>query len=452
MDSTVGAGPGPSTRRARILARDARGASVVVNLDGVTGLWMGELETELGRDSSAPMPASAKRICATTQLKPIDRSAPPSTSYVPQLVLHAPSAPPESPAIVLSRHLGFNITFAAADPVPLGLNGDDASSEDAYAALINQLTLRLPSEHVRGELMRRVEATLAACGAPSIPSKWFRTRVESLFSKGKGKPPTVPGTSSLDAPTLSLVAVAAAAFAIGALSLLEEKDGERYSSPSDSSNSGTPHHGPDILDKRSTSVMQGTSPSPGVVFSPEVHASTPQSLYRLARLALQLHLDRHGQASYDPEFMYAYVLCARYLLLAKSRATRPARPSPDPCLPPEIPPLVGELVWHARVMGLGVDPDEFEEAGGPDPSTAPFGSSLAAVAGPLPPSVPSAHSSVSGAAGAGSERSRGKDRRVKREEDEQGPFGTGTGRQGSMTLFMKEIRRRLWWEVVWLDL
>lgn len=451
LDSSVGAGPGPSTRRARILARDARGASVVVNLDGVTGLWMGELESELGRDSSAPASSNVKRSNTATHLTPIDRRT--SAPYVPQLVLHNHAAPPESPAIVLSRHLGFNVSFAAADPVPLGLNGDDVSSEDTYAALISQLTFRLPTEQLRGELMHRLEETLAACGAPSLPSKWFRGRIESLFSKGKGSNTgSVPGLNSPDVPTLSLVAVAAAAFAIGASSLLEERENDSQPTPTNSSASGTPIYGSDIFDKdrRMASVLPVPSPSPGVASSPEIHPSTPRSLYRLARLALELHIERHGQASYDPEFIYAYVLSARYLLLAKSRANRPARPNADPCLPPEIPPLVGELVWHARIMGLGVDPDDFEEGSPPDPIAPSLSSSFSAITGMLP--VSSVASSYSGRSGGGSERSKGTDRRVKREEGEQGPFGSGTGRQGSMTPFMKEIRRRLWWEVLWLDL
>lgn len=450
LDSSVGAGPGPSTRRARILARDARGASVVVNLDGVTGLWMGELESELGRDSSAPTSSNVKKSNTATHLTPIDRRT--STPYVPQLVLHA--APPESPAIVLSRHLGFNVSFAAADPIPPGLNGDDISSEDTYAALISQLTFRLPTEQLRGELMRRLEETLGACGAPSLPSKWFRSRIESLFSKGKGNGAgSVPGSNTSDvSPTLSLVAVAAAAFAIAGLSLLEERENDSQPTPTNSSASGTPIYGSDAFDKdrRMASALPVPSSSPGVASSPEIHPSTPRSLYRLARLALELHIERHGQASYDPEFIYAYVLSARYLLLAKSRTNRPARPNADPCLPPEIPPLVGEVVWHARIMGLGVDPDDFEEGNIQDPIAPSISSSFGAITGTLPAS--SVASSFSGMSGGGSERSRGTDRRVKREEGDQGPFGSGTGRQGSMTPFMKEIRRRLWWEVLWLDL
>lgn len=120
----------------------------------------------------------------------------------------------------------------------------------------------------------------------------------------------------------------------------------------------------------------------------EFTSRLPHTLHLLATFALDLHLEHHGYSAYDPDYLHALILKVLYLLHA----------SPGPELSHELFPLVGKMVNAARMMGLAVDPDELDNSG----------------PGHL---------------------------RVKKEE--------GTGK---LSLFEKEMRRRLWWDVFNYDL
>lgn len=236
-----------------------------------------------------------------------------------------------------------------------------------------------------------------------------------------------------------------------------------------------------------------------------VQPNTPHALYRLSRLAWSLHEERHGYAALDEDLILAQVLCAGYLVVAhrESRTIVRTRVSgggnasttgsthrssnnggrmgetaggmlsgenasggesgngngknngnatseeedayadggaeSEPSLPlslsPEVPPLVATLVSNARVMGLHVDPDDFAVFGESESSgrNRPVGSVDDSRVG-----------------------------QVKREEDAGAGVGAGefgmdsaAGRSvvGSsrMSIYRREVRRRLWWQIVWLD-
>lgn len=207
---------------------------------------------------------------------------------------------------------------------------------------------------------------------------------------------------------------------------------------------------------------------------PEPDPNQPYALYRLARLAIDMHVSRHGHAARDLAMIHAYVILAHYLLCAHPTSPPPPPPSsfgtPYPsfsstsptsfpggggsgaeaaAIPPELPPLVGALVWEARAMGLDVDPDEFDPIETQNHPGRLGGRGTSGVIGV------GVGGSLSGSGG-------GSTGSVKREEREDGTSANDivNGLENSedwiakhsMSLFVKEMRRRLWWSVVWLDL
>ncbi len=225
--------------------------------------------------------------------------------------------------------------------------------------------------------------------------------------KGKARSASMNGEGEVDGkPSLSLLANVAIGLAMGSLCWVAE---EALRVAEGNSNGGTPG---------------GHVPSP----PPQafgVHSKTPHALYRLARLALSLHYERHGYAAMDEMYLLAQLMCGGYLLLAhredghlvdeSSMATLPLS------LPPDLPPLVAEVCLNARLMGLNTDPDDF----------ASFGDT----------SISSSSNTTRPDA-------------IQQIKSEEGSTNVGVleGRWGRMSLYRKEVRRRLWWEVCWFDM
>ena len=94
---------------------------------------------------------------------------------------------------------------------------------------------------------------------------------------------------------------------------------------------------------------------------PPPDPNLPYALYRLAKLAIDMHVSRHGHAARDTAMMHAYVILGHYLLCAHPTGRGGgAGGGAEAGVPPELPGLVGAMVWEARAMGLDVDPDEFD--------------------------------------------------------------------------------------------
>ena len=385
---------------ARMLAIAPNGASVVVNLDEIAGLWISNLEAELGRDGSR------------FDLRPVDRAR----SY------NFPSSHRESADEILERHLGFAST-------PSNVNPAAPPDGDPYVDLLPKLLKNFPSNLAREQMLQRFEVMINRRGAWCIPYSVFNEQVTWLMShadgKGKGKvrSASMMGEGEIDGlPSLSLLACAAIGLGIGALVWVAEDNDLAVSSPYNS----VPTEGyvSNICNSRLPQALG-------------VHAGTPYALYRLGRLALSLHQERHGYAALDETFMLAYMLSCGFLLLSH-RECRSGTRAPSNLLglplslPPELPSLVAEACSHARMMGLNTDPDDFASFGDISVSN-----SAASMLG---------HNHYQ-------DISSGNDD-VKAEDESGGPSTSGIqeGRWGRMSVYRKEVRRRLWWECAWLDM
>ena len=175
---------------------------------------------------------------------------------------------------------------------------------------------------------------------------------------------------------------------------------------------------------------------------PPPDPNLPYALYRLAKLAIDMHVSRHGHAARDTAMMHAYVILGHYLLCAHPTGRGGgAGGGAEAGVPPELPGLVGAMVWEARAMGLDVDPDEF------DPIETRGGAGVGVVVG-------GGRGVMS--AGIGGSNFGSPPGSVKREDREDGGGGVESqedwATRHGMSPFVKEVRRRLWWAVVWLDL
>lgn len=381
----------------RMLAVSPNGASVVVNLDTTAGLWISDLEAELGREGPR------------FDLRPVDSTS--KHHKAPATIANKPSQP-ETAKELLERHIGLKIS-------PTCSSTTATLESDPYNDIVAELLAQFPTELAREHLLRKFEIVIQRRGAWCMPINVFKEQLMWLMSfapddkgKGKAKNASVNGEGEVDGyPSLALVASAAVGLAIGGLCWIAEDD----------------LRPPDSLP---TSMVNSPGSFPP---SPPAHAfgiqrGTPYALYRLARLALNMHHERHGYAALDETYLIAQIMIVGYLLLAHREdgtmlGPHPASPLPL-SLPPDLPLLIAELCCNARLMGLNTDPDDF----------ASFGD------------IPGSISSSSVRPGAQEDGSS-----VKAEES-SGPEGLLEGRWGRMSLYRKEVRRRLWWEIAYVDM
>ena len=292
------------------------------------------------------------------------------------------------------------------------------SLSDIYAPLAAQLLAQFPSQRRRREMLLRLGTAFLVEGISCVPFGAFCEGIESMFGRVSLEHMERPeGSDHSSLPAFSAIAEAAAGLAVGALIWSSESiiGGKSHDEALRRIIRRT------IEPFQASAAGHSSSPLGESTRDDEFEPPTAEdafALHRLSHLALSMHTARHGYAALDIALVHARILSVHYLLVAQSLGAGLS----DALLPPEVPALVGALTWEARGMGLGIDPDEFDPVGemghGSATDTTDRGSSLGTP--------------------------------VKREDggktSDWQPQGKG------MSLFVKEVRRRMWWWIVFLDL
>ncbi|TCD68800.1 hypothetical protein EIP91_009814 [Steccherinum ochraceum] len=322
-----------------LLAIGASGSSVVINLEDVASIWINELDLSLNAESP-PSQGSACPPFTSGGLRP----SPSATGKAKVKLEPSPVALPPSPSSINgygsnastpggpSSSAGQGPTFIAPLPfstfLPNATPTSDPSSSRSYVSELPQVTTallqHLPATPLsRGHLIRVLSDTMAL--HPCFNVRHFEHRIEAMMaysdsptdSADEGRPKNrelarelflgIP-PSRKRKPTLSFFAAAAAAFALGAL--VANEAGDSGGSP------GPP----------------GSIPSPA-------------ALYALSEQALGLF---EKTSSYDVDSLVAMILQVLYQLHEGQMRIAQG-----------VFPMVAKMVNVARMMGLGMDPDEF---------------------------------------------------------------------------------------------
>lgn len=388
----------------RLLSRNRRGATAAPPIDGVPALWLREVSAESGHDTQ--LKAATYAIDDQNAfgqfvfgVEPLDRR-----EFYHKRSMEAPTH--HSPAQLASYLAGLeNLPDEPLNPV----NPPTETHSDLYEPVIGHLLEKFPSRPLRREMLRRFAVNATAGVRCAVPFNAMKARIEDVCTASPCSDPEMcrndKGKGCM--PLFSSIAEAAAALALG--SLMWSSDAFPYATAkfgSDESQQGA------LPDKPPTSK--------------EAH-----SLFRTAQFALSMHSSRHGFAAFDTSFIHAKILCVQYLLLEYSIRGEAVHGQ----LSPEVPSLVGGLVWEARIMGLGIDPDYFDPPGSQQ---------RMASEGHL-------YAFEGSATGAQTLRPGNENSRIKRESESNDEGGT-LWKKRPMPIFEKEVRRRLWYSIVWLDL
>lgn len=309
-----------------LLALGAHGASVAINLDGPTGLWIDDLGFDM---STGDAPSNSER-----------------SSETPGISLQPVTSIPDAGL------LDFLSTFTQYFRLSSSSSGTSADDEfnlpdddGARIGVTPRAVLKLPPAHIRAQIYPRLEA--AHIMAPCVNYIQFRRRMEGMFrwaeiasglSAGDSGAATLHGDDSdieplQSPPTLSFFAAAAAALAMGAQCWLFERnlgycsEGSATTAPlgTDGHASPTPASGTASSNKPPPiSASEGYNRcDAGIGTVPPVMISDalPYTLFRIAKLALFLNTERAGYQSLDLDYVYAKTVLARLFLLAHSGPT-----------------------------------------------------------------------------------------------------------------------------------
>ncbi|THH31821.1 hypothetical protein EUX98_g2365 [Antrodiella citrinella] len=314
-----------------LLATGPSGSSVIISLEDVAGLWMNELDSSLNAESTggnngAFPPFTSLRPNANSSGKvklepsPVLLPLSPSSLNGHSSNASTPGGPSQSavqPPVFIPPvpHTLFLPSVSQSDP----------SSElpQVTPALLQHLPVTAAA---RAHLIRGLSRTMAL--HPCFNIRHFERRVEAMMAWGE---PSAAESSSDDGrpkarelarelflgipparkrkPTLSFFAGAAAAFALGSLVANE---------------------------------IPEASGSPG---APGTSSPSPAAMYALSEQALGLF---EKTSSYDVDSLIAMILQVMYQM--HDGQMRIAQ---------GVFPMVAKMVNVARLMGLGVDPDEF---------------------------------------------------------------------------------------------
>ncbi|KAH8118203.1 hypothetical protein DFH11DRAFT_1741202 [Phellopilus nigrolimitatus] len=300
----------PAERPRAFLAVGTHGASVAVNLEGAAGLWVDHLGLSI---PTAKVAAAGEG----TNLNDVE-------------LLPFPTIPEEGVVDFLTDYTRlFRLPESLASD-DTGSDTEDDESRSQIGVSPELVLVALPPSQLRSEIYPRLEA--AHIMAPCSTFKVFRQRIEDMCRWAKL---TFEGSLRADdepppiVPTLSFFAAAAIGLALGAQCLLAERsmaigyDASSTSvatadgrSPSVSSPSvpGSVHNAVD----RSMPPPPVPSPSSPSEAHPSnsFNASLPARLYRLSKLAIGLSLERAGYDAFDIDYLHAKTLQARYLLVS----------------------------------------------------------------------------------------------------------------------------------------
>lgn len=360
------------------LAVNNNGASVAVNLDGVTGIWL----RLLGLAPPPPGAPSQGGLGTLSNLLPVS-------------------------GIREEGVVDFLTEFVKKFRVPVQPSEECADEDEVlgYIGVTPDLVLSsIPPAEVREQIYPFFEA--AHVMAPCVNYFVFKKRIESMYlwATSKGVENDEPDPIR---PTVNFFAAAALAMAIG----IECMSLEREAKPASSVGS-SPKEGPASSSGGGDRSM-GPPPVPVPPYSLDSSPIFPlqaSDLFRLSKLALALSLERIGYDALDLDYAHAKTLQVRYLLISyhglengssfslgmsirerkivqkrgkgRTRAdksahakhqdtimkdatgTNPSLPSrngkgrgPQLALAPEIAGIMGDMIFTARQMGLNLDPD-----------------------------------------------------------------------------------------------
>ena len=436
-------GTGSFNGKARAyLAVGTHGSSVAVNLEGTTGIWVDHLG--LSRTMTDPSVSPGESI----ELQPYPSV--PDAGIIDFYSEHAPlfrlpsSMVPSPPSD----------TQGQTTDGETGLD-DDEDEEDEESDSIGitpKLVLHaFPPRHIRTEIYERLDQVHLM--APCTNIFVFKARIEDMYrwaesrSSGKRNTADQEGAQVSTPPTINFFAAAAMGLALGAVCWAAEfppPTNDTGTSPTLSASGAGPSSSramppPPVPASASNSADGPTSPANSSVSSPahslprtslRPSANLAKDLYRTAKLALSMSVEGAGYGAFDVDYMVARCLQARYLLHSHRGLGAPSGGAGH---------LLKSLLVGSRkkknaprkrkgahdadtVMGeAGADNSETGSAR----TGADAGYALA-----LAPELVSVVSDMIGNA-----------RLMGLNHDPDGPGGD------RLSLYEKEMRRRLWWEI-----
>ncbi|THH09026.1 hypothetical protein EW145_g2300 [Phellinidium pouzarii] len=283
------------------LAVGTYGASVAVNLEGAAGLWVNHLV--LSGPTSRLAQSGENASMDGVELQPY------------------PTVPEEG---VIDFLTDYTPLFRVpASPTPS--EDADSDSEDGEPTLHHigispELVLAaLPSPQLRSEIYPRFEA--AHIMVPCVNFYVFKQRIEDMCRWAEG-PEGDYGELPPMRPSLNFFAAAIMAIALGAQCMLAERDMSLDVHPTSVSSEFSSTDTSPTTSGPSSSVLDRSMPPPPVPESPETSAShfpspsLPSMLFRLSKLALALSMERIGYDAFDIDYVHAKALQARFLLLS----------------------------------------------------------------------------------------------------------------------------------------
>lgn len=376
---TIAAVDSPGTIKSRAyLAVAPSGATVAVNLEGFTGIWL----NHLGLD---PPTSSTTDAGGLSSVK----------------ILPAPGVREEG-------IIDFLNDFTGKFCIPAKPSEDSSEHDDddslGYIGVSSDLVLSaIPSTDIRNQIYPFYEA--AHVMAPCVNYFVFKQRIEDMYrwAEFKDVDSDEPDPTR---PTVNFLAAAALAMAIGMECMLLSRD-SNLSTVGPSAAEGPAS----ISSSTKSDRSMGPPPVPESPYPSDFPAfcsfdpSEPSKLFRLSKLALALGMERIGYDAYDLDYLHAKTLQVRYLLVSQHRLvngsnlrfgmsfggrkkvqkrgkgsaradnnanqtdavmTDAARSSSNRgngsrshslALAPELVGIVGELASSAKLMGLDHDPD-----------------------------------------------------------------------------------------------
>lgn len=283
----------PSTSRARAyLAVTPNGASVAVNLEGSAGIWLSHLG--LGPPSSGAAAAGNAGGLSNFDILPAS-------------------------GVREEGVIDFLNEYTKWFRVPVKPAEDSADDDDVlgYVGVTPDLVFAaIPAPDVRNQIYPYFEA--AHVMAPCVNIFVFKQRIEDMYqwAQSKGVDSDEPDPMR---PTVNFFAAAALAMAVG----MECMFLERESKPVPATSLGSsPAEGP-VSGSTSASTDRSMGPPPVPEspypsdYFPHIDHLEPGKLFRLSKLALALSMERIGYDALDLDYLHAKTLQVRYLLLSQ---------------------------------------------------------------------------------------------------------------------------------------
>lgn len=421
------------------LAVGTHSSSVAVNLEGTTGIWVDQLGLSNNFSKSSSSPAEG------IELQPYPSI--PDEGVVDFYTEFAPLFRLPASLVSMTSNIHGHAMDGEVEP-----DSEEGEEEDSCGSLgiSPKLVLKaFPPRHIRNEIYERLDKVHLM--SPMTNIFVLRSRIEDMYRwaelRSEGKRPTdQDGDQLLAPPSVNSFAAAAMGMALGAECWAAEftASSSSNSSPSpggacvSSSKSMPPPPVPGSVSTTSDgpTAPVNSSPStsqniPRMPYQPgtNIAARHASSLYRVAKFAISLSVEGAGYGAFDIDYMIARCMQARYLLHSHRGLGAPTGGASQllnslsvgdrrrKALRKRKPPTDGDSLDNDPSMING------ESSNGRSETDVGFALALA-------PEMVSCVSDMVGTA-----------RLMGLNHDPDGPGG------GRLSLYEKEIRRRVWWEI-----